>query len=108
MPITEDEIDDVDNAVDEILNLISIELPNYMEDAEPEDIADCLNCCECGEEAICINEGILPIGTCMSCGYVNAVYECEMCHSWFNNDEDGRVIDDIAFCQNCLDRMEEE
>ena len=40
----------------------------------------------------------------MSCGYVNAVYECEMCHSWFNSDEDGRVIDDIAFCQNCLDR----
>ena len=44
----------------------------------------------------------------MSCGYVNAVYECEMCHSWFNSDEDRRVTDDIAFCQNCLDRMEEE
>lgn len=108
MPITEDEIGDVGNTVDEILDLISRELPNYMENAEPEDIAECLYCCECGEEAICINEGILPIGTCMNCGYVNAVYECEMCHSWFNCDEDGRVTDDIAFCQNCLDRMEEE
>ena len=108
MPITEDEIDDVGYTVDEILDLISRELPNYMENAEPEDIAGCLNCCECGEEAICINEEILPIGTCMSCGYVNAVYECEMCHSWFNSDEDGRVMDDITFCQNCLDRMEEE
>lgn len=108
MPITEDEIGDVGNTVDEILDLISRELPNYLENAEPEDIAECLTCCECGEEAICINEGILPIGTCMSCGYVNAVYECEMCYSWFNSDEDGRVTNDTAFCQNCLDRMEEE
>lgn len=108
MPITEDEIGDIDSTVDEIMDFISRELTNYMEIAESEDIAECLFCYECGEEAICINEVVLPVGTCMSCGYVNAVHECERCHSWFNSDEDGSVRDDIAFCQNCLDIMEEE
>lgn len=108
MPITEDEIEDIDNAVDEILDLIRRELTSYMDIVEQEDVADCLTCYECGEEAICINEEILPVGTCMSCGYVNAVYECERCHSWFNSDEEGSVIDEIAFCQNCLDILEEE
>lgn len=108
MPITEDEIEDIDNAVDEILDLIRRELTSYMGIVEQEDVADCLTCYECGEEAICINEEILPVGTCMSCGYVNAVHECERCHSWFNSDEEGSVIDEIAFCQNCLDILEEE
>lgn len=26
----------------------------------------------------------------------------------FNRGEDGRVTDDIAFCQNCLDKLEDE
>lgn len=108
MPITEDEIGGTDSTFDEIMDLINRELTNYIELAESEDIAECLFCAECGEEAICINEEVLPVGTCMSCGYVNAVYECERCHSWFNSDEDGRVMDEIAFCQNCLDIMEEE
>lgn len=104
MPITEDGIDDVDEVVD----FISKELPSYLENANPEDLIEYLMCCECGTESICINEDVLPIGTCMNCGYVNEVYECDRCHLWFNSDEDGRVIDDIAFCQNCLDKLEDE
>ena len=108
MPITQDEIDDVDGIIDDIVDFISIELPSYLENANPEDIVEYLMCCECGTESICINENILPIGTCMNCGYVNEVYECDRCHLWFNSDEDGRVMDDIAFCQNCLEKLEDE
>lgn len=108
MPVTEDGIDDVDSIIDEIVDVINIELPNYMENANPEDIVEYLSCCECGTESICINENVLPVGTCMNCGYVNEVHECERCHVWFNCDEDGRIIDNIAFCQNCLDEIEAE
>lgn len=108
MPVTEDGIDDVDGIIDDIVDFINIELPSYLENANPEDIIEYLTCCECGAESICINENVLPIGTCMNCGYVNEVHECNRCHLWFNSDEDGRVTDDIAFCQNCLDKLEDE
>ena len=108
MPITEDEIDDVDSIIDETVDFIDTEIQNYMENANPEDIIEYLYCCECGTDAICINENVLPVGTCMNCGFVNEVHECNRCNSWFNSDEDGRIIDDVAFCQNCLDEMEEE
>lgn len=108
MPITEDEIGDIGDAVDEIMDLINSELTNYMEICESEDIAESVLCYDCGEEAVCINEDLLPVGTCMSCGYINSVYKCEHCLLWFNSDEEGRVFDDIAFCQNCLDMYEEE
>ncbi len=108
MPIIEDEIEDIDNVVDEIMNLINIELANYMEIFESEDIAESVLCYACGEETICINEDLLPVGTCMSCGYINSVYECECCHLWFNSDEEGRVFDDSVFCKNCLDMYEKE
>ena len=108
MPITEDEIGDIGDAVDGIMDLINSELTNYMEICEAEDIAESVLCYECGEESICINEDLLPVGTCMNCGYVNLVYECDRCQLWFNSDEEGRVFDDNAFCQNCLDEYEEE
>ncbi len=108
MPITEDEIGDIGDAVDEIMDLINSELTNYMEIYESEDITESVLCYECGEESVCINEDLLPVGTCTNCGYVNSVYECDRCQLWFNSDEEGRVFDDIAFCQNCLDEYEEE
>jgi len=108
MPITEDEIDDVDEIIDDVVEFIGIELPSYLENANSEDIVEYLMCCECGTDSICINENILPIGTCMNCGYINEVHECDKCHLWFNSDEDGCVMEDNAFCQNCLDELEEE
>lgn len=108
MPITEDEISDIDSVIDDIVKFINQELPSYLQNANSEDIVEYLECCECGMEAICINENILPIGTCMNCGYLNEIHECERCHFWFNSNEVGEVLDDISFCQNCIDRMEEE
>ena len=108
MPITEDELDDVDEIIDDIVDFIDSELQNYLEDANTEDILEYLYCWECGTDSICVNENVLPIGTCLNCGYVNTVYECEKCHSWFNYEEEGIVEDDIAFCQNCLDEIRDE
>ncbi len=67
-----------------------------MEIADDDDIADSAYCYECGEKAICINEDILPLGTCMNCGYVNEMHKCEECGSWFNSDENGMYEDDTA------------
>ena len=108
MPIIEDGIDDVDDIIDKIVDFIDTKIKNYMENANPEDIIEYLYCCECGTDAICINENVLPVGTCMNCGFVNEAHECDRCNLWFNADEDGRIIGDVAFCQNCLEEMEEE
>ena len=74
------------------MDLINSELTNYMEICEAEDIAESVLCYDCGEEAICINEDLLPVGTCMSCGYINSVYKCEHCLLWFDSDEEGQVF----------------
>lgn len=108
MPITVDEIEDVDNATSDIVEFINQELASYIQNANSEDMVEYLACCECGMESICINEQILPIGTCMNCGCTNEIHECERCRLWFNSDEEGRVLDDIAFCQSCVDIMEAE
>ena len=108
MPITEDEIGNIEIAVEETEEYINSEIINYRESAEAEDIAEFVFCSECSEEAICINEDILPVGTCMNCGYVNEIYECERCGEWFNSEQDGMYEDDIAICQNCLDDLDEE
>lgn len=108
MPITQDEIGSIDKLVDEVNELIDREMPNYKEIASEDDIADFVFCSECGDDAIYINESILPFGTCMNCGHVNDIHECEKCGSLFNSDEDGMFEDDVAICQSCLDDLEEE
>ena len=105
IPITKDEIDNVDCTIDFVVAYISTNLFNYMENAKPEDVVEYLMCCECGTESICVNEDVLPVGTCMNCGYVNEIHECDRCYSWFNSELDGRVTEDISICQNCLDEL---
>lgn len=108
MPITQDEIGTVEGMVNDLMEVIDEEIPYYKERACEEDIAEFVTCSECGDDAICINEDVLPEGTCMNCGYVNNIYPCERCSSWFNIDEGGILEDDIAICQNCLEDYEEE
>lgn len=108
MPITQDEIGSVEEMVNDFMEVINEEIPYYKERVCDEDIAEFVTCSECGDDAICINEDVLPAGTCMNCGYVNNIYQCERCSSWFNIDEGGMFEDDIAICQNCLEDYEEE
>ena len=108
MPVTEDSIGDIANIIDEIIDFINMELPSYLEQVNPKDIGQDLICCECGTESICINEDILPIGTCLNCGYLNEVRECDRCHSWFDFEEEGIVTEDRALCQKCIEKLEDE
>lgn len=108
MPITQDEIGAVDELVDAVVEMLDEEMPNYKDEVNEEDVAEFVFCSECGDDAICINENILPLGTCMNCGHVNDVHICDRCAIWFNHDEDGMYEEDIAVCQNCLDGVLEE
>lgn len=108
MPITQDEIGDVETAVGEAEEFINDEIVNYTENVGEEDIAEFVLCSGCGEDTICINEDMLPIGTCMNCGHVNEIHRCERCGEWFNNEEGGMYDDDVAICQNCLDALDAE
>ena len=91
-----------------LIDFINMELPSYLEQVNPKDIGQDLICCECGTESICINEDILPIGTCLNCGYLNEVRECDRCHSWFDFEEEGIVTEDRALCQKCIEKLEDE
>ena len=108
VPVIQDELGSTEEAADDVADFINDEITNYRENAESEDIAECVCCSECGKEDICINEDLLPIGTCMSCGYANEVHQCESCGEWFNSEYEGMFEYDAAFCQNCLDRMKAE
>lgn len=107
MSVTQDEISNIETAIEETEEFINDEIANYRENVEVEDIAEFVLCSECGEDAICINEDILPIGTCMNCGYVNGIHKCEKCMGWVNSDEED-YNDEIAICQNCIDTLDEE
>lgn len=108
MPVIQDELESTDKIVDEVMKLINELMPDYKEIVDEDDIAGYALCTECGEDTICINEDILPLGTCINCGHVNEMHECEECGSWFNSDEDGMYEDDIAICQSCLDYLDED
>lgn len=113
MLITEDEIEIIDYAVEETMRIINVTLCNYNEIVETDDVVDYVTCSECGEEYICINDNILPIGTCLSCGYVNEIYECDRCGDWFNINENGTYEQGeygefVGICQICIDELDEE
>lgn len=110
MPITQDEISDISELTNNLEEFVNDEIENYREIVEPEDLAEFVCCSECGDDSICVNEEIMPLGTCLSCGYHNKVYKCERCGEWFNIEEGGfyNEDDDIAICDSCVKQYEEE
>lgn len=110
MAVTQDEIDSYIDAKEEIIECIEETFVDYKEKTEPDDIAEFVSCAECGEDSICINPDLFPVGTCLSCGYVNKVCQCVRCEEWFNSEIDGEYNeeDEFAMCQNCLDAAEAE
>lgn len=108
MPIIQDELGSTSDAADDLADFINEEITNYRDNAESGDTAEFVYCSECGEDSICINEDVLPMGTCMSCGYVNEMHQCDRCGEVFNSGVDGKYEDYVSMCQNCLDRLEAE
>lgn len=108
VPVIQDRLGDITAVTDAMVEFIDDRIVNYKENAASEDIAEYVFCYECGEESVCINEDLLPVGTCLSCGNVNHLECCERCGEWFNSEVDGMYEYDVALCQNCLDAMEAE
>lgn len=108
VPVIQDQLGDITAVVDAVVEFIDDRIVNYKENAASEDIAEYVFCYECGEDSVCINEDLLPAGTCLNCGYVNQLESCDRCGEWFNSETDGMYEDGVALCQNCLDVMEAE
>lgn len=107
--IIHDELSGVDDAAEALYGFIEDELQDYCEIVSQEDLVESVPCSECGEECICTNENLLEVGTCVNCGHVNEIYQCNRCGAWFNAEWDGSHGEDgISFCQNCLDYVEAE
>lgn len=109
---TQDEITDFNLVVDDIEEAINNFIRNYKEDVSSDDVAEYVYCSECGEDSICINEDLAPVGTCLNCGHVNELKRCDRCEAWFNPQEDGECIDEDGFevclCQQCLEERDAE
>ncbi len=62
------------------------------------------SCEECDEEYICIDETIIEIGTCVNCGCINEIRECDRCGEYYNPEIEGNS----SYCQGCLDYMDKQ
>lgn len=106
MPEVRDELDDYEPCVEAIVDYIYDHITNYKEDIDPDSLGENIFCSSCGEETVCIDETELPLGTCVSCGHVNKIVECDKCGSLFNAEDDGNIITDdegevTAICESC-------
>lgn len=75
--IIQDELSGVDDAAEALYGFIEDELQDYCEIVSQEDLVESVPCSECGEECICTNENLLEVGTCVNCGHVNEIYQCD-------------------------------
>lgn len=115
MPIVQDEIFESNDLVGYITDLISTRFINLREkvdadmytiikDGGESPILD-LECCECGESYICIDETYAPMGVCLNCGAYNEIVKCDRCECFV----EGSQKDDEPFlCENCIEEILEE
>lgn len=121
MPITQDELSesDIEDAKQEILEYINditdikekahSAIYSIVKDGGEPPVNEDMECSECGENEISVDESFAPVGTCLNCGCVNNVVMCDRCGTWFNADLDGLFEEDgAAICQNCIDEIDEE
>lgn len=121
MPISQDGIfeSDVEDAKQEILEYINditdIKAKAYfatdsiVKDGGEPPVNEDMECSECGENEISVNDSFAPVGTCLNCGCVNHAVICDQCGSWFNADIEGLYEEDGAvICQNCIDEIDNE
>lgn len=63
-----------------------------------------LECSECGEPYICVNEDYASYGTCLNCGAYNEIVKCDRCETYF----EGSCTDDVNLCDNCKEYLEQQ
>ena len=121
MPITQDKLsqNDVEMAKEAILAYINdiTDIKEKAHDAcykaikngDIPPIDDCIECEECGENEIVIDDEFAPEGTCLNCGYKNSISQCDRCGNWFNTNLEGEFEEGVvSLCQCCIDDIEEE
>lgn len=102
MPYLEDEIEDISFLTITLEDFLDRQLPNYQEIVDDVNITKDICCYQCGDESIYIGEDILPSGKCLSCGYMNQIYRCDVCGKWINLEEGEYVENDKGIkCLSC-------
>ena len=115
MPLVQDEVFVSNELVGYITDLISTRFINLREkvdadmytiikDGGESPILD-LECCECGESYICIDETYAPMGVCLNCGAYNEIVKCDRCECFV---EGSREDDEPFLCENCIEEIKEE
>ncbi len=121
LPLVEDGISEKDilqlkNRVVDFVNegLIDLKeaagMENYAEmtDGGNPVIQDNLYCAKCGEEWVYLGDSLVVYGTCLHCGYVNEIEECDRCGTMFNAETEGYMDDEWNLCGCCKERYAEE
>lgn len=113
MPETQDafSIADLKELLEELVEFLDTHFENMREKVDLDDyrivkdggnspVAEGVNCCECGEEYISIDEEYGDYGRCLNCGEMNEVSICTRCECYF---EGPPSDDEPDFCENCID-----
>lgn len=121
LPLTEDGISEKDilqlkNRIVDFVNEGLVDLKeaagreNYAEvtDGGNPVIQENLYCAECGEEWVYLGDSLAAYGTCLHCGYVNEVEECDRCGTMFNAETEGDMNGGWNLCDCCKERYDEE
>lgn len=108
MASIEDQLDE-GSVAERVFDFIDCNIINYKDKLVDSDFAEGVECTNCGESYVCINETSLPIGTCVNCGHVNQLEICEICGEWFNPEASSNrfVEDGHCVCDNCGEHLEE-
>lgn len=117
MPETQDEFNmsDLEELMDELVEFLDEHFENKRESIDSEmysiikdggssPVAD-IPCWGCGEDYICVDENYGDWGQCLNCGEINEIAVCARCECYFEGESDG---DEPVFCDNCLERFDEE
>lgn len=113
MPETQDTfyIVDLKELLEELVEFLDMHFENMREKVDLDHykvvkkggnspVAEGVNCCECGEEYVSIDEAYGDYGRCLNCGEMNEVSVCARCGCHF----EGIPSDDEPdFCDNCID-----
>ncbi len=116
MPLTKDELSerDLNDAMEGVYGFIQSYFIDLRKEADLHNhlaamgkgesiVYDMVECIECGEAYICVDESIAPRGTCLNCGTKNLVLRCDKCGGYFNI-EDLELKNSTFICDDCREK----
>lgn len=113
VPITQDEIfentdieewitDYIENHFENLREKVDADMYSIIKDGGISPILE-LECWECGEPYICIDDAYAPFGTCLNCGSHNEIVKCDRCEQYFEGEDSG----DVNICDNCQHEIDQ-